>query len=190
MADSERAARRRLGRPSRLSGVLIIGVLLAVAASAYAATAGFELRARAPITRDVLAQASNPAGAPGRTLALSRVTIAPGQALDLHHHPGTQISEVTRGTLTYWVKKGSVTVRRGERVVRKIRAGQHGQIPAGDWIAESPGTIHRGANLGTKPVVILIASLFKTGAPASIPAGQRTVGDASRLRSAPAGSRR
>jgi quercetin dioxygenase-like cupin family protein len=169
--DSGRATKRaRLGGPSRLVGALVLALLLAAAASAYAATAGSGKKAAAPITRDVLAQAGNPAGAPGRTLALSRVTIAPGQALELHHHPGTQASQVSRGTLTYWVQKGSVTVRRGERVVRRIGAGQHGQIPAGDWIDESPGTIHRGANLGTKPVVILIASLFRTGAPASIPA--------------------
>jgi len=179
MTDSDTAAKRELGGSSpkrglggssRLVGALVITLLLAAAASAYAATAGAGTSARAPITRDVLAQAINPAGAPGRTLALSRVTIAPGQALDLHHHPGTQASQVSRGTLTYWVKKGSVTVRRGERVVRRIGPGQHGQIPAGDWIAESPGTIHRGANLGTTPVVILIASLFKTGSPASLPA--------------------
>jgi quercetin dioxygenase-like cupin family protein len=162
------------GAPKRgrapLVCALVLALVLAAAASAYAATAGSGTSARAPITRDVLAQATNPAGAPGRTLALSRVTIAPGQALELHHHPGTQASQVSRGTLTYWVQKGSVTVRRGERVVRRIGAGQHGQIPAGDWIDESPGTIHRGANLGTTPVVILIASLFKTGSPASIPA--------------------
>jgi quercetin dioxygenase-like cupin family protein len=167
MTDSDGATKRGL---TRLVCALVLALLLAAAASAYAATAGSGTSAHAPITRDVLAQASNPAGAPGRTLALSRVTIAPGQALDLHHHPGTQASQVSRGTLTYWVEKGSVTVRRGDRVVRRIGAGQHGQIPAGDWIAESPGTIHRGANLGTKPVVILIASLFRTGSPASIPA--------------------
>jgi quercetin dioxygenase-like cupin family protein len=169
MAERVRAVKRRLGGPSRLAGALVIGVLLVLAASAYAATAGLRPGVKAPITRDVLAQADNPTGAAGRTLALSRVTIAPGQALDLHHHPGTQISEVSSGVLTYWVKKGGVTVKRGERVIRRIGAGQHGQIPAGDWIAESPGTIHRGSNLGTRPVVILIASLFRTGAPASIP---------------------
>src|ERR1700744_3776113 len=109
MTDSVGAPKR-----GRLVCALVLALLLAAAASAYAATAGSRTSAHAPITRDVLAQASNPAGAPGRTLALSRVTIAPGQALEFHHHPGTQASQVSRGTLTYWVQKGSVTVRRGE----------------------------------------------------------------------------
>lgn len=145
-------------------------MLFAAAASAYAVTASTGSSAREPIQRVVLGQAAKTVGAKGRTLGLSRVTIAPGAALDFHHHPGTQVSQVTRGTLTYWVRTGGVTVRRGDRVVRTIRAGQHGKIPAGDWIVEQPGTIHRGANRGRTQVVILIASLYRTGAPPSIPA--------------------
>jgi hypothetical protein len=51
-----------------------------------------------------------------------------------------------------------------------IRAGQHAKIPTVDSIVEKPDMIHRGANRGTTPVVILIASLFRAGALASIPA--------------------
>jgi quercetin dioxygenase-like cupin family protein len=168
MTDSQTGPSRRPRWRWRLSWLAAIAVLLVVAAGAYAA--GTRSRAHEPITRDVLAQARNPVGGHGRTIALSRVTIDPGAALDFHHHPGTQISQVTRGTLTYWVRTGGVTVRRGDRVVRRIRSGQHGEIPAGDWIVEQPGTIHRGANLGRTPVVILIGSLFRNGAPPSIPA--------------------
>ena len=171
MTDSETASTRRPGRGFWTAGAVTIAVLLAAAASAYAVTVGSRAGTREPIQRVVLGQTSRTAGAKGRTLGLSRVTIAPGAALAFHHHPGTQVSQVTSGTLTYWVRTGGVTVRRDDRVVRRIRPGQHGKIPAGDWIVEQPGTIHRGANRGRKRVVILIASLYRTGAPPSIPAG-------------------
>jgi hypothetical protein len=80
MADSDGATKRRLVRGSGLPGVVIVSVLLAAAASAYAATGGFSASAREPITRHVLARSSNPVGARGRTLGLSRVIIAPGAA--------------------------------------------------------------------------------------------------------------
>jgi quercetin dioxygenase-like cupin family protein len=171
MTDSETASSRRPRPGFWTAGALTIAVLLAAAASAYAVTVGSRASTHEPIRRVVIGQSSHTAGAKGRTLGLSRVTIAPDAALDFHHHPGTQVSQVTRGTLTYWVRTGGVTVRRGDRVVRRIGPGQHGKIPAGDWIVEQPGTIHRGANLGNTRVVILIASLYRTGAPPSIPAG-------------------
>jgi quercetin dioxygenase-like cupin family protein len=156
---------------ARLRTLLLIvaALVLTAAASAYATTT---LRARAaaePVVRTVLGEDADPAGAAGKTLGLSRVTVAPGAALALHRHPGTQVSAVTRGTLTYWVLRGSVTIKRGDRTVRTIAAGQHGQIRAGDSIVERPGTIHHAANRGRVGIEILIASLFKDGAPPSIP---------------------
>jgi quercetin dioxygenase-like cupin family protein len=53
--------------------------------------------------------------------------------------------------------------------VRTISAGQTGQIRAGQWIAEQPSDIHRAANNGGDPVVIYLATLLKTGAPAATP---------------------
>jgi quercetin dioxygenase-like cupin family protein len=157
---------------ARLRAILLLvtALVLTAAASAHATTA---LRARpavnAPVVRTVLAEDVDPTGAAGRTLGLSRVTVAPGAALALHRHPGTQIASIERGTLTYWVVRGSVTVKRGATVVRTIGAGQRGQVATGDWIVERPGTIHRAANRGRTTIVILIASLFTDGAPPSIP---------------------
>jgi quercetin dioxygenase-like cupin family protein len=124
--------------------------------------------------RSALAQTSSVRGAPQRMLVLSRVVVQPGAALALHHHEGTQIARIEAGTLRYTVRRGSVTVRRGEsdrgpKVVRTIRAGQTAAIRAGDWIVEQPSDIHEAANGGAKPVVIVIATLLRTGAPPATP---------------------
>ncbi|MBB4663826.1 hypothetical protein [Conexibacter arvalis] len=164
--------------PRRVRATLLLIAALALAAvgGSVATTA---LRAAtaepAPVVRTALAETRDPAGAKGRTLGLSRVTVAPGAELALHRHPGTQIAQIARGTLTYWVVRGAVEIRRGDpdsaagaKLVRTIGAGQRGQIRTGDWIVEKPGTIHHAANRGKVEIEILIATLFKNGAPPSI----------------------
>ena len=151
---------------------LIIVLLVAVAAGAYAVGASSQTPAQAK--RTALAQAVDPVGAKGRTLGLSRVTIPPHVQLALHHHAGTQIAYVQRGTLTYFVKTGAVTVFRGAadqhpRVVRRVTAGKTGKVFAGEWVIEQPHVIHFGANDRSTPVVILLATLFTNGSPPSIP---------------------
>jgi len=157
---------------SRPALVAATAVLAATAGAAYAA--GAAQHAPAQATRTVLAQAVDPTGARGRTLALSRVTIPPHTRLALHRHPGTQVAYVRRGTLTYTVRDGVVSVRRGAadqspRLVRRIGPGQTGVVRAGEWVVERPRDVHFGANRGDRSVVILLATLFRTGSPASIP---------------------
>lgn len=124
--------------------------------------------------RDAMAQSGTVAGAPGRELVLSRVTVPPGAALPLHRHRGTQVARVESGTLTYTVREGEVTVRRGQsdsspRVVRTIAAGTTAPIRAGEWIVEQPSAIHRAENRGSEPVVIYLATLLEAGAPPATP---------------------
>lgn len=124
--------------------------------------------------RNALAQTSHVQGAPQRTMVLSRVVVDPGAKLALHHHLGTQIAHIEAGALTYTVRRGSAVVRAGEsdqgpRLVRTIKAGQTGRIATGQWIVEQPSDIHEAANNGSDPVVIYLATLLKTGAPASTP---------------------
>ena len=155
--------------------VLIPGALLPfMCVAAYAAGAASH---QSPIaTRSVLAQVVDPRGAQGRTLALSRVRIPARTALALHRHPGHQIAYVERGTLTYTVRSGVVKVFRGPadgraKVVRRIRPGQMGEVRTGEWVVERPSDVHFGANRRDRPVVILLATLFTNGSPASIPVG-------------------
>ena len=155
------------------TALLAAATLLAVASGAYAAGRAAQ-QAPAQAARTVLAQAVDPTGARGRTLALSRVTIPPHVRLALHRHPGTQVAFVRRGTLTYTVRDGVVGVRRGAadqspRLVRSVGPGQTGVVRAGEWVVERPRDVHFGANRGDRPVVILLATLFRTGSPASIP---------------------
>ncbi len=95
-------------------------------------------------------------------------------AAALSAYAGVQIARIDQGVLTYTVVTGAVNVWRGNpevraTKVRTIRAGQTAPIRAGQWIVEKPGTIHRAANRGKKPIVIYISSLFRNGAPPAIP---------------------
>jgi hypothetical protein len=158
---------------SRLTALAAAVVLPATAAGAFAAGAAVQGDLSPTASRDVLAQLVDPVGGKGRTLALSRVTIPAHTALPLHRHPGNQIAQVQSGTLTYTVRSGTVNVFRGPadgepKLVRSIRAGQTGTVGPREWVVERPSDVHIGANRGSRPVVILLASLFRDGAPASI----------------------
>jgi quercetin dioxygenase-like cupin family protein len=159
-------------RLRRLCTLLLTGSVVVALAAAYAA--GANGRPSAQAVRESLAQVVNPAGAKGRTLGLARVTIPAHTALAQHRHPGTQIAYIQSGTLTYTVKTGSVPLYRGAaddkpRLIRTVKAGHSGTVLAGDWVIERPGTIHFGANNGSRPLVILLATLFRDGRPPSIP---------------------
>ncbi len=128
----------------------------------------------APVVREPLAQTSKPRGAPGRTLALTRITIQPGTKLALHHHPGTQIAYIDSGVLTYTVEQGTARVKRGPAddhpvLVRKLEAGDTARLKPRQWIVEQPSDHHHAANEGKRPVVLYLSTLFRKGAPPSIP---------------------
>jgi hypothetical protein len=72
---------------SRLAMLAGAALLPITAAGAYAA--GVAQQAPAQATRTVLAQAVDPGGARGQTLALSRISIPADTRLGLHRHPGT-----------------------------------------------------------------------------------------------------
>jgi quercetin dioxygenase-like cupin family protein len=155
-----------------LSVVVVVALPPALGAGGYAL--GADAQSNAAPTREALARVVKPPGAPGRTLGLSRVTIPARTALTPHRHPGDQIAYIEHGTLTYTVRTGLVRIYRGAadaspRLVRTIRAGQTGRVGTGEWVVERQGDVHFGANRGRRPVVILLATLFTVGSPASIP---------------------
>ena len=154
--------------------LLVSALLVAFALGATLPGAFAQTEAAPTVVRNALAESSKVQGAPGRTMVLSRVEVAPGAKLALHHHLGTQLSHVESGTLTYTVRQGSATVREGEsdqdpRLVRTVKAGQTARIKAGQWLVEQPSDIHEAANNGSVPVVIYLATLLKAGAPPATP---------------------
>jgi quercetin dioxygenase-like cupin family protein len=153
---------------------LLLAVIALAALALTSAVLALTRDAREPVVRTALAQARNPAGASGKTLGLSRVTVEPGASLPLHRHPGTQTAYIARGALTYTVVTGRVVVRRGNpetgaSVLRSVTSGETAVIRAGSWIVERPGTTHRAANRGDRRIVIWLATLFRSGAPSAIP---------------------
>lgn len=159
-----------LNRPVRIAAASIVGVGLIGGGYAAGVSQG-DTTAPTP-KRAELAVSESVRGAKGQTLRLSRVTVPAGANLSLHHHPGTQISNIEQGTLSYTVKTGQVRVMRGDastpKLVRTIRAGQTAGIRAGQWIVEQPNVIHQAANRGKADVVITIATLFPDGEPLSV----------------------
>jgi quercetin dioxygenase-like cupin family protein len=124
------------------------------------------------ITRQSLAEAPAPTGAPTRTLGLSRVVVMPGAALPAHHHPGTQIGYIAEGTLTYTVETKKAKLMKGSgddpTLVKVLRAGDTAKVRPGQWLLEEQGEVHHASNDGDVPVVIYLSTLFKTGADAAI----------------------
>lgn len=160
--------------PARRPLSVVAVVALVPAAGATAHSLGTDAQSGQAPTRQALAQVVKPPGAPGRTLGLARVTIPARTALAPHRHPGDQIAYIEHGTLTYTVRTGVVRIYRGAadaspRLVDTLRAGATGRVRAGEWVVERQGDVHFGANRGRRPVVILLATLFTTGSPPSIP---------------------
>jgi quercetin dioxygenase-like cupin family protein len=125
------------------------------------------------VTRQPLAEVAAPPGAPHRTLGLSKVVVMPGAVLDSHHHPGSQLGYIAEGALTYTVESGRAKVMKGPgddaTLVRRIGPGQTVRVRAGQWLVEEQGEVHHARNAGPVPIVIYLATLFRTGQPAAIP---------------------
>ena len=140
---------------------------------AVTATAADEDPAPVTVTRQSLAEVAGPKGAANRTLGLSRVIVMPGAELARHHHPGSQLGYVAEGVLTYTVETGRARLMKGPgdaaEVVEVIRPGGTVKVRPGQWLQEEQGAIHHAANKGDVPVVLYLATLFRTGEPAAIP---------------------
>lgn len=141
---------------------------------AVSATAADDADRAAPVvvTREPLAEVTAPPGAPHRTLGLSKVVVMPGARLAAHHHPGAQLGYVAEGTLTYTVESGQARLMKGPgddaTLVRTIDPGETVKVRPGRWLVEEQGEVHHARNAGTTPIVIYIATLLRTGAPAAI----------------------
>ncbi|KQW47324.1 hypothetical protein ASC77_12685 [Nocardioides sp. Root1257] len=154
-----------------LAGLALIGSGFGAGIAVSAAAA--DDPAPVVVTRQSLAEVTAPPGAPKRTLGLSRVVVMPGAQLASHHHPGAQLGYIAEGALTYTVESGTATVLKGTgddpTVVKRLKPGQTYRVRAGLWLREEQGEVHHARNAGSVPIVIYLATLFKTGEPAAIP---------------------
>jgi mannose-6-phosphate isomerase-like protein (cupin superfamily) len=155
---------------------ILLTVLAAVLATCgiLVATAQTAPRSSSAKATRVDLAAGMPSFARGYRLSLTRAVIPPGAAFAPHRHPGMQTSYIESGTLQFKVFRGAVRVYRGfadgaQKLVRTIRAGQTGLVSHGQWIVENQFLWHQGANVGRKPVVILLATLLRADKPPAIP---------------------
>ena len=164
--------------PTKRSGRSRLGLFVALLSAGLALVlAGVALGgafAPEPVKRDALARTDKVKGAKDRDLVLSKVAVKPGAELALHHHEGTQIARIAKGTLTYTVVDGKAKVHKGDadtdpKLVRTIKAGETAKIKTGQWIVEQPSNHHMAANNGKEKVVIYLATLLKHGAAPSTP---------------------
>ncbi len=161
-------------RPGRAAVLSAAGLALVVSGGGVGySVASAADPAPVTVTRQSLAEVASPPGASNRTLGLSKVVVMPGAQLPSHHHPGQQLGYIAEGVLTYTVETGTAALMTGPgddaEKLRSIRPGQTVRVKPGQWLVEEQGEVHHAANAGTVPVVIYLATLFRTGQPAAIP---------------------
>jgi quercetin dioxygenase-like cupin family protein len=149
-----------------LSFAAVLGAVVEAGQRAAAATT--------PQPQRIDLAAGYPRFAKGYRLSLTEAIVPPGAGFPPHRHPGMQVAYVESGTLRFTVYKGKVKIFRGhpgstQELVRVLRAGQTGLIKTGEWIVETPSLHHKGANVGHRRVVILLATLLRSDRPSVIP---------------------
>lgn len=123
--------------------------------------------AEAGVVRTLLGE-TEPSTADGQALGLWHYVIPAGESLVPHTHPGYQVARIVSGALRYEVISGDAQVVRRDGSTESVGPGGVVTLMPGDAVIENPDLVHFGANEGRRPVVILTATLFETGAePAS-----------------------
>lgn len=84
-----------------------------------------------------------------------RVEIAAGGATSWHQHPVNNIAYVLEGSLRLELEDGTTRI-----------------FKAGEAFAEVVNTWHRGVNVGSTPVKLLVVYMGEIGKPLSIPKGE------------------
>ena len=120
------------------------------------------------IVRTLLGE-TEPSVAEGETLGLWHYRIPAGSTLAPHTHPGDQVARVVLGTLTYEVVSGEARVVRSDGSTETVGAGEATTLKPGDAVIEPMGMVHFGSNDGRRPVELVAATLFETGAEVATP---------------------
>lgn len=101
------------------------------------------------------------------TVTVRTLTIAPGETLAWHHHPGYAFNVVKSGVLT--VEEGC--------------GGPEETLSPGQAFEEVQGHVHRAKNLGTEPTVVYNTFIMPQGQPTTIntPNNERLCGPPSNV---------
>jgi mannose-6-phosphate isomerase-like protein (cupin superfamily) len=128
-----------------------------------------------PVQRTVYGT-TDPLNAPGQTLSLQQVVIAPDETLAVHFHEGTQLATVRSGVLTHNVVSGTAQVTRADGSIDSVDGPSVVTLRKGDALVEEESVVHFDANKGKKPVVLELTALLRAGAPLSTPVGDGDAG--------------
>jgi hypothetical protein len=153
---------------------LLVAIPLAAVVGGLVESKRVASAASAPQPQRIDLAAGYPTFARGYRLSLTEAVLPPGSGFPPHRHPGMQVAYVQSGTLRYTVFQGRVKIFRGhpgssQRLVRVLHAGQTGSIKEAEWIIETPSLHHKGANVGHRRVIILLATLLRSNEPPAIP---------------------
>lgn len=154
---------------TRLAASVVTALVLAGSAVIPGTVSGSDAHSEPagsePIVVETLAHGF-PANAPGRSLLLERITLAPGAELSTHAHPGAHTLYVDSGELSVAIVEGFAEVTwAGQATGQMLGSGDEVVLRAGDTLFEQRTLVHSAVNLGLTPVVLLAASLLTPGAP-------------------------
>jgi hypothetical protein len=121
------------------------------------------------ITAAVLG-AISPSAAPGYELQVFRSEWGPGSSISMHTHPGSLVSCVESGTLSFAIQEGAAAVIRARGAgtpapTEAMTPDQPITYGPGDCVAfdeDAAHTIHTAWNAGDAPVVLWEAHLYKS----------------------------
>ena len=138
--------------------ILTVAALLAICASFTAAHA-LDSGAAAPVVvtpvkTTAVTSTGQPLILPQKNVEVtaSIYDIAPGATLPVHKHPFARYAYVLAGTLQ----------------VTNVDTGKSDVFKAGDFIVEMIDQWHRGSNIGTDPVKLVVIDQIEAGAEATV----------------------
>ena len=135
-----------------LGSTVLFAALLSSAASAYDNTEAKVVVT--PLARTTATAAGQPIALPqgDAEVIVSMFEIPPGASLAVHQHPSPRYAYVLAGTLQ----------------VTNVETSEKKTYKTGDFIVEMIGLWHKGANVGTEPVKLLVIDQVEQGQPTTI----------------------
>ena len=135
-----------------------LGLVLAPHAADAASTP------KEPVERTVYGT-TDPLNAPGQTLSLQQVVIAPGAKLAVHFHEGTQLTTVRSGVLTYNVVSGTAQITRADGSIDSVTGPKVVTCARATRSSRTSRSCTSARTQGKKPVVLELAVLLRPAHP-------------------------